>query len=107
FWRVTGSPLRMPYQVDRSTYAVAPYFMWQSPRPEPVYHHMAIHDFYTHNELGFYQQTRKPQGMLSVIAAKFVNLWIFYLGPFLTLPLVMAMATLPIGYSWRSISRET
>jgi hypothetical protein len=27
YWRVTGSPFRMPYQVDRSTYAVAPYFM--------------------------------------------------------------------------------
>jgi hypothetical protein len=107
FWRVTGSPFRMPYQVDRSTYAVAPYFMWQSPRPEPVYHHQAMHDFYTHNELGFYQQTRTAKGMVSVIAAKFVNLWIFYLGPLLTLPLVMAIATLPIGFSWQSISRET
>jgi hypothetical protein len=107
FWRVTGSPFRMPYQVDRSTYAVAPYFMWQSPRPEPVYHHQAMHDFYTHNELDFYQQTRKPLGMLAVIAAKFVDLWIFYLGPFLTLPLMVVTATLPMGFSWRSISRET
>jgi hypothetical protein len=107
FWRVTASPFRMPYQVDRSTYAVAPYFMWQSPRPEPVYHHKAIHDFYTHNELDFYQQTRRPLGMMAVIVAKFVDLWIFYLGPFLTLPLVMVIATLPTGFSWRSISRET
>ena len=50
FWRVTGSPFRMPYQVDRATYSVAPYFLWQSPRPEPVYHHQALHDFYTHND---------------------------------------------------------
>ena len=29
FWRVTGDPLLMPYQVDRQTYAMAPYFIWQ------------------------------------------------------------------------------
>ena len=107
FWRVTGNPFRMPYQVDRTTYAVAPYFMWQSPRPEPVYHHPAMRDFYTHNELDYYRQTRTPLGMASVIAAKFVDLWIFYLGPLLTLPMVMAIVTLPIGFSWRSISVET
>jgi hypothetical protein len=107
YWRVTGSPFRMPYQVDRSTYAVAPYFMWQSPRPEPVYHHPALHDFYTHNELDFYQQTRTPLGMSAVIAVKFLYLWIFYLGPLLTLPLVMVIATLPMGFSWRATSCET
>jgi len=107
FWRVTGSPFRMPYQVDRSTYAVAPYFMWQSPQPEPVYHHPAMHDFYTHNELEYYRQTRTPVGLLGTIAAKYVNIWIFYLGPLLTLPFVLVIATLPLGFSWRSISHET
>ena len=107
FWRVTGSPFRMPYQVNRSTYAVAPYFMWQSPRPEPVYRHPAMHDFYMHNELDFYQLSRNPLGMLAVIIVKFIHLWMFYLGPLLTLPLVMVIATLPVGFSWRSISRAT
>ena len=32
FWRVTGDPFVMPYQVNRQTYAVAPYFIWQRPR---------------------------------------------------------------------------
>ena len=106
FFRVTGSPFRMPYQVDRSTYAVAPYFMWQSPRPEPVYHHPVMHDFYTHNEMIFYTPTRTLPGMLAVIAAKFFHLWMFYLGPLLTVPFVMVIATLPMGFSWRAISRE-
>lgn len=104
FWRVTGSPFRMPYQVDRSTYAVAPYFLWESPRPEPVYHHAAIRDFYTHNELDFYRRTRSSRGILGVITVKFLHLWMFYLGPLLTLPLVLAIATLPWGFSWRSVS---
>ncbi|HXJ95120.1 MAG TPA: hypothetical protein VMT20_19950 [Terriglobia bacterium] len=107
FWRVTGSPLRMPYHVDRATYAVAPYFLWQSPRPEPVYHHASMRDFYNHNELDFYKQTRSVTGMIAVIAAKFADLWMFYFGPLLTLPFVMVIATLPMGFSWRKISHDT
>jgi hypothetical protein len=107
FWCVSGSPLHMPYQVDRETYAVAPYFLWQSPRPEPVYHHVVMRDFYNHNELDFYKLTRSPAGMLAVIIAKFADLWMFYFGPLLSLPFVMVIATLPVGFSWRRISRET
>jgi hypothetical protein len=107
FWRVTGNAFHMPYQVDRETYAIAPYFLWQSPRPEPVYHHPAMRDFYNHNELDFYKQTRSLTGMIAVIAAKFADLWIFYFGPLLTLPFVMVIATLPMGFSWRKISRHT
>ncbi len=107
FWRVTGNPLRMPYQVDRETYAVAPYFLWQSPRPQPVYRHASMRDFYNHNELDFYKQTRSTAGMIAVIAAKFADLWMFYFGPILTLPFVMVSATLPMGFSWRTISRDT
>jgi len=32
--QVTGDPFRMTYQVNRRTYSRAPYFLWQSPRPE-------------------------------------------------------------------------
>ena len=45
YFRVTGNPLRMAYQVDRDTYSAAPYFIWQRPRPEPVYHHAVMRDF--------------------------------------------------------------
>ncbi len=51
FWRVTGSAFVMPYQVNRETYAMAPYFVWQNPRPEPVYHHAEMRDFYLNWEL--------------------------------------------------------
>jgi hypothetical protein len=36
-WRVTGEPLRMPYQVYETTYAMRPVFLWQHPGPEPIY----------------------------------------------------------------------
>src|ERR1039458_5393410 len=40
--RVTGDPFRMAYQVNRETYAVEPYFLWQSSRPAPVYRHEVL-----------------------------------------------------------------
>ena len=106
FWRVTGNPFRMPYQVAGDTYAVTPHFIWQSRRPEPAYHHRVLRDFYTHNWLALYQQARTPLGMLAGAAMKFGSWWMFYLGPLLTLPLAITIATLPLGFKWRSISWE-
>jgi hypothetical protein len=59
FWRVTGSPVRMPYQVERETYATAPIFLWQSPRAEPVYRHAVMREFYTRYEQDFYYRHRR------------------------------------------------
>jgi hypothetical protein len=66
-----------------------------------------MRDFYTHNEVDFYNHMRTPLGMLAVILVKVVHIWMFYLGPLLTLPFVMVIATLPMGLSLRSISSET
>ena len=37
YYRMTGNPFRMTYQVNRATYATAPYFIWQHARPEPQF----------------------------------------------------------------------
>jgi hypothetical protein len=87
FWRVTGSPFRMPYQVNRDTYAVAPYFLWQHPNPQRVYHHQAMRDFYLERELPPYLETRTLGGLLIASLIKTGRLWIFYIGPALTIPL--------------------
>jgi hypothetical protein len=106
FWRVTGNPLHMPYQVERETYAVAPYFLWQSPRPEPVYHHEVIRRAYAEDDLGVYRFAGSPIGLTVMSLDKIARIWIFYLGPALTLPLVAAIFILPFGFSWRQISRR-
>ncbi len=86
FWRVTGSPFVMPYEVDRETYAMAPYFVWQSPRPEPVYHHAEMREFYVRWELKDYQSGRTALGFAYRLRHKFRMLWTFYIGPVFTLP---------------------
>ncbi len=87
FWRVTGNPLRMPYEVNRDTYAVAQYFLWQHVKPEPVYHHQAIRDFYLQRELPPYLEARTLGGLLITILIKVGRLWMFFIGPALTIPL--------------------
>ncbi len=85
--RVTGNPLRMTYQVNRLTYSRAPYFLWQGPRPEPVYRHAVMRQFYQ-REFSVYEKSRTLMGFLHNSGEKIWSLWDFYLGPVLTIPLL-------------------
>jgi hypothetical protein len=85
--QVTGDPFRMAYQVNRSTYATAPYFLWQTPPPEPAYHHKIIRDFYRW-ELDQFEENRAFAGYCRRGAEKAASWWQFYLGPLLSLPLL-------------------
>jgi hypothetical protein len=87
YWRVTGDPFRMTYQVNRQTYATAPYFLWQQPRPEPSYHNNAMRDFYRWELEGF-EKNLTLKGYLQRGIFKADTWWLFYLGPLLTIPLL-------------------
>jgi hypothetical protein len=87
YYRVTGSPFRMTYTVNRDTYSIAPYFLFQSPRPEPQYHHAIMREFYERDFRG-YEEHRTFLGFLGYSAERFGAWWRFYLGPALTLPLL-------------------
>lgn len=85
YWRVTGNPFSMPQQVNRDTYAIAKYFYWQTPYPEPAYHHKELRDFY-HREYSDFRQARSipsvPQFLLMA-----TRIWIFYIAPVMSIPL--------------------
>lgn len=87
FWRVTGSAFRMPYQVNRDTYAVARYFLWQDANQQPVYHHRVMHDFYLDREMPPFLEAHSVGGFFIATFIKFGRLWLFYVGPALTIPL--------------------
>ena len=65
--RVTGSALRMPYQVHTAQYMAAPIFIWQSAPPLPVYHHADMRDFHTGWEFRGYEKQRTPAGLATGI----------------------------------------
>jgi hypothetical protein len=88
YWRVTGSPFRMTYAVNRETYAVVPYFIFFSKRAVPEYHHAVMRDYYAGWEVRQFEQARTLGGFIARTGDKIVQLWRFYVGPALLLPLL-------------------
>ena len=85
--RVTGNPFHLAYLVNRDTYAITPYFLFQSPRPEPAYHHADMRAFYEWELATDFLPTQSVMGVLAKTWDKLVRIWRFYLGPALTIPL--------------------
>lgn len=95
FSRFNGNPLQLPYSFYRSTVTAAPHFIWQSPRPEPVFHHRVLWQFHMGWEMDCYRDAaanRPPHGLLDK-ARSYTR---FYLGPFLAIPIAALL------WFWRS-----
>jgi hypothetical protein len=78
--RVTGNPLRMPYQVHEQTYSANPLFVWQPPKTIPEYRHPVLERFWTGWVLDLYHTHRSPGGMASLAVTKVTQVVLFYLG---------------------------
>jgi hypothetical protein len=75
--------------VNRATYASAPHFWLQSARPEPVYRHAMMREFYSDVELAWYRKIRTAKGFFEANANKFGFALLFYPGIAMLAPLVM------------------
>jgi hypothetical protein len=90
FWRVTGSPFRIPYQVNIATYHLV-YFPWQTLGPPAEYNHEVMREFYQGAPVvGQYRLAHLHP--IRTLLLKPVPFWIFYLGPVLTLPFFACFA---------------
>jgi hypothetical protein len=74
YYRVTGHPLQMPYEVHEAAYAVTPLFIWQRPRTEPAYRHAAIRDFHLTVEMTAYRQQQTLEGWLANARSRYADL---------------------------------
>ena len=93
-YRAFGSPTTLPYSVNRDTYAVTPYFIWQPPRPVPAYRHQVMRTFYTVNELQEYKMARTISGFSQALVGKTLIALLFFVGTallpaFFMLPLAL------------------
>jgi hypothetical protein len=88
-YRLFGSPWTLPYTVNRSTYAMAPYFIWQSPRVAPAYQHPVMRRFYYENELAALPQIHSIRGFAQQTLLKGARGVLFFSGIVLLPPLVM------------------
>jgi hypothetical protein len=87
YYRVTGSPWLMTYQVNRATYSRTPYFIWLGSKPEPAYNHPVMQQFYD-MEFREYQDERTISGFVLHSLDRTAMAWGFYLGPAFTIPLL-------------------
>jgi hypothetical protein len=87
--RVFGNALTLPYQVNRATYASAPVFLWQSPRPAPEYRSKVMHDFYQVWEMSDFRFARTLHGFVNITVQKLATAGLFFFGVALLIPLMM------------------
>jgi hypothetical protein len=88
-YRAFGNPLTPPYAVNRSTYAIAPYYVWQQARPEPHYRYKEMQVFYHKGELDFYDGYHSFAGFLKQTLTKVGFTFLFYSNFTLLIPLIM------------------
>ena len=88
-YRAFGSPLTLPYTVDRATYAVAPYYIWQSKRPAPAYRHETLREFYCDFEPMDLAKIQSLSGFFPQSLAKVKEVIFFFAGMALLPPLIM------------------
>ncbi len=88
-YRAFGSPFTPPYAVDRATYGIAPYYVWQNARPEPAYRYPEMREFYHKGELDFFNGIHSLSGFLPQSLVKVGFMLLFYSGFALLPPLIM------------------
>jgi hypothetical protein len=90
YYRVTGSPFRMAYDVNRARYAMGRYFIWQKPWPQKAYHHAKMQAQYE-RELREATEYQTLGGFLRRGRGKLYYFWQVYLVP----PLPFVLIALP------------
>lgn len=88
-YRVFGNPTTLPYTANRTQYAMAPYFVWQSSRPEPNYRHSLMRQFYHQDELNSFDKIHSLTGFVPETILKAARGILFYAGIALLVPLIM------------------
>ncbi|HEX8475833.1 MAG TPA: hypothetical protein VF666_17540 [Pyrinomonadaceae bacterium] len=94
YWRVTGNPFRMPYQIYQQTYDPVPLFIWQKVGAEPQFRHASMRHFIMWQRE--YVEGRSVGSVLKGAVGKASAMWLFFAGPALTLLVLVAACT-----SWR------
>ena len=90
YCRVAGSPFRMAYDVNRETYAMGRYFIWQSPGPQKTYNHARMQEKYE-RELRDAQEYKTLAGFIRSARSKVFYFWQEYL----VSPLPFVLTALP------------
>jgi hypothetical protein len=89
-WRVTNSPLLMPYHLSQQVYGVPLGFYFQKEFAPPKVRHQNIVDVYRW-ELDARRTSNSLPGYAKRLGEHLYSLWIFYAGGLSTIPLLVAV----------------
>lgn len=93
FSHITGSPFVTTYQISQKTYGWPMGLAWTRP-PHVEHRHIELARYYEY-ELGEREKVDGPVDFVEYLTFRIQEYWRFFLGPVLTIPLVM------IGRVWR------
>jgi hypothetical protein len=89
-YRAFGNAKTLPYTVDRATYAIVPYYVWQKAHPTPLYRHADLRQFYTEREAVDFKLLHSGLGVIPYYLKK-LNTTVFFFAGFLLLPPLVMM----------------
>jgi len=98
YYRVTGNPFRMTYDINRQTYAMGRYFVWQKPWPQKTYNHPRMEALYQ-REVRETEENQTLRGFIWRWRIKLFYFWQVYLVP----PLPFVLIALPCAVRDRKL----
>ncbi len=106
--RTTGNPFLLPHILNERTYSPLPLFLWQRPNPNPTFHDPVFAKFFklTEEEYG-YQKTKSISGLMSLLGARLLADWFFYVGPALTFPVLLGLISSVVQPRMRIVALAT
>jgi hypothetical protein len=88
-WRITANPLIFPHMIEFRTLITTPLFVWQHAKPALTYANPQFNDFYNNFLPSLYQTGwEEAKGLTGWKSTEF---WQFFLGPALSVPLLLAL----------------
>jgi hypothetical protein len=94
-YRVTGHPWLMPYQAHDAQYTMTPVFLWQHPRPEPIFRHAVMRQFWVDFNMDVDREMRS--NLVLGYLAKLIFNYQFYAGHWL-----LAFPLLGLLFVWKN-----
>lgn len=90
--RTTGNPLLLPHVLNERTYSPFPLFLWQKGTSTIRFRDPAFARFYEALAQEYsYGKIKSAAGLRDIEASRFLQAWFFYIGPALSLPILIGL----------------